>query len=78
MFRIIKRSPWIVIGAAGAWLFDPVSGPQRRAMLTSKARDWKDELTSSRPTTATTPPSFGSTGGVGDDYADPTLAQRSA
>ena len=43
MFRIIKRSPWIVIGVAGAWLFDPVSGPQRRAMLASKARDWKDE-----------------------------------
>ena len=78
MFRIIKRSPWIAIGAASAWLFDPVSGPQRRAMITSKVRDWKDEFTSSRPATTTTTPSFSPTTGLGDEFADPTLAQRSA
>ena len=37
MFRIIKRSPWIALGAAGAWLFDPIQGPQRRSMVTTKA-----------------------------------------
>ena len=75
MFRIIKRSPWIALGAAGAWFLDPVQGPQRRSMVTSKARRWKDELASSRPastpfgTPATTRPS---------EVVDPTLAQRSA
>ena len=37
MFRIIKRSPWIALGAAGAWFLDPMQGPQRRAMITTKA-----------------------------------------
>jgi hypothetical protein len=31
MFRMIKRSPWIAIGAAGAWFLDPIFGPNRRA-----------------------------------------------
>ena len=61
MFRIIKRSPWIALGAAGAWFFDPAQGSQRRAMLTSKAREWKDELTSSRPMTTTPESPLGST-----------------
>ena len=30
MFRIIKRLPWIAIGAAVAWFLDPRSGAERR------------------------------------------------
>ena len=33
MFRIIKRSPWIVLGGAAVWFLDPERGPQRRAEL---------------------------------------------
>ena len=75
MFRIIKRSPWIALGAAGAWFFDPVQGAQRRAMVSSKARQWTSELTSSRPTSSPfgTAPETRPTGTL-----DPTLAQRSA
>jgi len=75
MFRIIKRSPWIALGAAGAWFLDPAQGAQRRAAVTTKAREWKLEMTSSRPapapfgTSPTTRPS---------ESLDPTLAQRSA
>ena len=39
MFRMIKRSPWIVLGAAGAWFFDPTFGAVRR----SKARQKLNE-----------------------------------
>ena len=75
MFRIIKRSPWIALGASGAWFLDPVQGAQRRAGVASKARQWKAELGSSRSTpspfgTASTTPSTGT--------VDPTYAQRSA
>jgi hypothetical protein len=75
MFRIIKRSPWIALGAVGAWILDPVQGPQRRAMITTKARQWKDELISSRPSKRPFEPPLGT---VGSDFADPTFAQRSA
>jgi hypothetical protein len=33
MFRILKRAPWIAIGAAGAWLFDSTNGEARRRRL---------------------------------------------
>ncbi|MEX0665383.1 MAG: hypothetical protein WD598_11540 [Acidimicrobiia bacterium] len=35
MFRIIKRAPWIALGGAVVWFFDPERGPQRRAELKS-------------------------------------------
>ena len=35
MFRIIKRAPWIALGGAAVWFFDPERGPQRRAELKS-------------------------------------------
>jgi hypothetical protein len=75
MFRIIKRSPWIALGAAGAWFLDPEQGAQRRAAVTSKVAQWKRDLTSSRPASAPfeAPPMPGSSGVV-----DPTFAQRSA
>jgi hypothetical protein len=75
MFRIIKRSPWIALGAAGAWFLDPVQGPTRRAMITTKARQWKDELTATRPSPA---PVESPLGTIGSEFADPTLEQRSA
>ena len=54
MFRIIKRSPWIALGAAGAWFLDPMQGPQRRAMITTKARQWTNELKASSSQSSTT------------------------
>jgi hypothetical protein len=80
MFRIIKRSPWIALGAAGAWFLDPAQGPQRRAMVVTRARQWKDELTSSGPVTTPSEGPVGATPGtrLGGEFADPTLAQRSA
>ena len=75
MFRIIKRSPWIALGAAGAWFLDPAQGPQRRAMITTKVRQWTNELTATRPSPAPVESSLGS---VGSEFADPPLAQRSA
>jgi hypothetical protein len=74
MFRIIKRSPWIVLGAAGAWFLDPVQGAPRRAAVMSKARMWTTDLTSSRPTST---PFSTSTSRPGE-AVDPTFAQRSA
>jgi len=38
MFRIMKRAPWIALGGAAVWLFDPERGPERRAEL----RSWFD------------------------------------
>ena len=79
MFRIIKRSPWIALGAAGAWFLDPVQGPQRRTMITSKARQWKDEFTASRQMPAPFDAPVGAPAAtLPSDFADPTLAQRSA
>ena len=76
MFRIIKRSPWIALGTAGAWFLDPMQGPQRRSMLSTKARQWTNELKSSRPSTA---PSAGepfpatATASAAGEYTDPAL-----
>jgi hypothetical protein len=39
MFRIIKRSPWIAIGAGAAWLFDPDRGPVRRRQAKEKLKE---------------------------------------
>ncbi len=33
MFRLMKRAPWIVLGAAAAYLADPASGVTRRRRL---------------------------------------------
>jgi len=80
MFRIIKRSPWIALGAAGAWLFDPIQGPQRRTMVTTKARQWTSELKSSRPSTTSVNEPFSSsattstpTTSTTSEYTDPAL-----
>ena len=75
MFRIIKRSPWIALGAAGAWFLDPVQGPQRRSMVTMKARQWTTELKASRPTTTPADQPFPGTSGtsVAGEYTDPAL-----
>ena len=75
MFRIIKRAPWIALGAAGAWLFDPIQGPQRRSMVTTKARQWTNELKSSRPSTTSFNEPFSSTPETPStgEYTDPAL-----
>ena len=75
MFRIIKRSPWIALGAAGAWILDPVQGPQRRAMVTAKARQWKNDMTaSSRPSTTPVDQPSGAVGSpLPGEYSDPAL-----
>ena len=73
MFRIIKRSPWIALGAAGAWFLDPVQGPQRRAMVTTKARQWTNELRA--PASTPVEPPFSSSSGTppAAEYVDPAL-----
>ena len=39
LFRIVKRAPWIVLGAAVAWFWDPVSGAGRRKEARQKLED---------------------------------------
>jgi hypothetical protein len=39
MFRLIKRAPWIVIGAAVAYYLDPASGITRRRRLRRRVED---------------------------------------
>lgn len=56
MFRIIRRSPWIAVGALGAWLLDAEQGPQRRAQVTGQAKRLVGSLTGS----AAGSPSFSS------------------
>ena len=75
MFRLIKRSPWIALGAAGAWFLDPEQGPKRRSMLTMKARQLKSELTNSRPSTTPVQEPFAGTYGTtaSGEYTDPAL-----
>jgi hypothetical protein len=38
MRRLITRTTWATVGAASAYLFDPVSGRSRRARLIDQAR----------------------------------------
>jgi len=40
MLRLIKRAPWIALGALGAWLLDPDNGDERRR----RVRERFDEL----------------------------------
>jgi hypothetical protein len=40
MFRIIRRAPWIAIGAAGAYFFDPERGSERRRDALDRAKGW--------------------------------------
>jgi hypothetical protein len=58
MFRIIKRAPWIALGGAAVWFFDPERGPKRRA----EAKQWFDGQTN-RPQTMTDEISSHSTAG---------------
>lgn len=39
MVRIIKRAPWIALGALGAWLFDASQGPERRRRLRARVEE---------------------------------------
>lgn len=36
MFKIIKRAPWIALGAGVAWLFDAEQGQKRRRQAKEK------------------------------------------
>jgi hypothetical protein len=45
VFRIIRRSPWIAVGAFGAWLLDAEQGPKRRAQVTDQAKRLANSLT---------------------------------
>jgi hypothetical protein len=38
MIRVMKRAPWIALGAAAAWLLDGEHGAARRAELKSTVR----------------------------------------
>jgi len=39
MFRMIRRAPWIALGALGAYYLDPGNGPARRRTLATRVRD---------------------------------------
>ncbi len=39
MLRILKRAPWIAVGAAGAWLFDTTNGEERRRRLRARVEE---------------------------------------
>ena len=51
---VTKRLRWIVVGAAAAWLFDPVLGPQRREHLARKGDELLDRI-GIRPTPVSSP-----------------------
>jgi len=51
---VTKRLRWIVMGAAAAWLFDPVLGPQRREHLARKGDELLDRM-GIRPTPVSSP-----------------------
>jgi hypothetical protein len=36
MLRVLKRLPWIVLGAMGAWLFDGQQGADRRRRIKNR------------------------------------------
>jgi len=38
MFRILKRMPWILVGAAGMWFLDPEHGAARRDALLERVQ----------------------------------------
>ena len=38
MFRMIRRAPWIALGAAGVYYLDAASGPARRAAAAARTR----------------------------------------
>jgi hypothetical protein len=40
MIRMLKRSPWIALGAVAAWLLDGERGAARRAELAKTVRGW--------------------------------------
>lgn len=39
MFRIIKRAPWIALGAAAVWFGDPTLGPARRRQVRRRVEE---------------------------------------
>jgi hypothetical protein len=45
LFRLIKRAPWIALGAAIAWFADPLNGATRR----KEARQRLEELSGGAP-----------------------------
>lgn len=42
VFRLIKRSPWLLLGAGVAWFADPVSGRTRRDAVRAKLSEATD------------------------------------
>lgn len=44
MFRMIRRAPWIALGAAGAYYLDASNGPSRRRAAAAKVREWGSAL----------------------------------
>jgi hypothetical protein len=46
MFRMIKRAPWIALGAGMVWFLEPEQGPARRYRLRAKL----DEMMAGRST----------------------------
>lgn len=74
MFRIIRRAPWIAIGAGAAYYLDPVCGPGRRQDTAERARAWTRRLREEwldRPTVGADP--WASDGTARAERPDPPL-----
>jgi hypothetical protein len=44
MFRLIRRSPWIALGAAAAYFLDGENGPERRRRAGERGRAWAERV----------------------------------
>lgn len=44
MFRMMRRAPWIVLGAVGAYYLDGANGAARRRSAASKVQEWASSL----------------------------------
>ena len=66
MFRMIRRAPWIALGAAGAFYFDSVNGAARRRDVVRRARELAQRARGELPP-STNGPSFADIGAAFDE-----------
>lgn len=89
IFRVIRRAPWLAIGAAAAYYMDPDNGSARRADATTRMRglvtkakeQWQGESDwSTRPTTEVDAPLAPSvpSSQVGSRAGQPQAEERTA
>jgi hypothetical protein len=57
MIKLMKRLPWIAVGAAGAWFMDGERGAQRRRDARQQLRTWFGDVTAEDDPYPTSAPS---------------------